>query len=90
MELAPELQQIAKQLIPGTVSEPLYGGQVVLLLNITQAEASYHGGIQGEKKEFTPEERQIARRRLEQMKVRSKLGSFMENLKKTAIIKIML
>ncbi|MDR2352184.1 MAG: SurA N-terminal domain-containing protein [Deltaproteobacteria bacterium] len=90
MELAPELQQIAKQLTPGTVSEPLYGGQVVLLLNVTKADSSNQGGIQSEKKEFTPEERQIARRRLEQMKVRSKLSSFMENLKKTAIIKIML
>ncbi|MDR2405609.1 MAG: SurA N-terminal domain-containing protein [Deltaproteobacteria bacterium] len=91
MELAPELQAIAKKLVPGTVSEPLYGGQVVLLITVipSQKPADSQSG-KGSVQDFTPEQRQSARRQLEQMKVRSKLETFMETLKRTAVIKVTL
>jgi peptidyl-prolyl cis-trans isomerase SurA len=91
-ELQAELQAIAKQLTPGTVSEPLYGGQVVLLINVVPtmapaptADTDPKGG-----KTFTEEQRQTARRHLEQMKIRAKLDTYMETLKKNAVIKTML
>jgi hypothetical protein len=93
-ELAPELQAIARKLTPGTVSDPLNGGTVVLLMTVEPSklpppsEASAGKPAKGKKgSEFTPEQRQEARRRLEQMKVRAKLETFMDDLKKNAVIK---
>jgi peptidyl-prolyl cis-trans isomerase SurA len=88
-ELQPELQAIAKKLAPNVVSEPLYGGQVVLLVTVIPTRArTQEGGVKAG--DYSPEERQAGRRRLEQMKVRAKLESYMEDLKRKAVIKVML
>ncbi|MDR1486438.1 MAG: SurA N-terminal domain-containing protein [Deltaproteobacteria bacterium] len=91
-ELQTQLQQIARTLTPGEVSQPLDGGQVVLLMYIeppagsTPAETA---GSSGEKT-FTPQQYQQARRQLEQIKLREKYTSWLEELKSKATIKILL
>ncbi|MDR2199160.1 MAG: SurA N-terminal domain-containing protein [Deltaproteobacteria bacterium] len=93
-ELQPELQAIARDLAPGKVSQPLYAGQVVLLVSVVPTMAPSPTPKKGEGgesvKEFTPEQRQTARRSLEQMKVRGKMESYLADLKKKAVIKITL
>jgi peptidyl-prolyl cis-trans isomerase SurA len=92
-EMQSQLQTLARSLTPGQVSQPLDGGAVVLLMLIepsTPASSSTPKANSDEKQVFTPEQYQAARRQLEQLKLREKYSSWLEELKSKANIKIML
>jgi peptidyl-prolyl cis-trans isomerase SurA len=93
-ELQPQLQAVARQLTPGQISDPLNGGQAVLLM--TTVAAAPKPRPQPEKKgrdqkeEFTEADRNSARRQLEQIKLRQKFDAWMAELRSKAIIRITL
>lgn len=95
-DLQPELQELARTLVPGTVSEPLNGGEVVLLITIVplRPQATSTGdsssASEGDSQSFTEEQKAAARRQLEQMKLRAKYETWITDLRNTAIIKITL
>jgi peptidyl-prolyl cis-trans isomerase SurA len=99
-DLQPELQQIAKQLTPGRVSDPLNGGEAVLLLTVvqgtpeaqpkTQPPRARGKGKGDEGQTFTAEQRAGARRQIEQMKMRRKYESWIQDLRNGAIIRVTL
>ncbi|MDR1607685.1 MAG: SurA N-terminal domain-containing protein [Deltaproteobacteria bacterium] len=92
-ELQPQLQQVARQLTPGQVSEPLNGGQAVLLITTVAATPSppkepAKKSQKGAADEFSENERASARRQLEQIKLRQKFDAWMADLKKKAVVRI--
>jgi peptidyl-prolyl cis-trans isomerase SurA len=106
-DLQPELQALARDLVPGRVSEPLNGGDAVLLITVVSAtpEASVRPGQQSdnssrrrrrgrrnqeEDTSFTPEQRAGARRTLEEMKMRRRYDTWIEELRSSAVIKVTL
>jgi peptidyl-prolyl cis-trans isomerase SurA len=92
-ELQPQLQAVARSLTPGQVSEPLNGGQAVLLMT-TVAPAPKppreptKKGKGKDQEEFTESERATARRQLEQIKLRQKFDAWLAELKSKAIVRI--
>jgi peptidyl-prolyl cis-trans isomerase SurA len=98
-DLQPELQELAKRLTPGQVSEPLNGGDAVLLITIVSSskktgEDEADSGKRGKKKKpidnYSAEEKQQGRRQLEQLKLRQKYETWINDLKNQAVIKITL
>ncbi|MDR2140968.1 MAG: SurA N-terminal domain-containing protein [Deltaproteobacteria bacterium] len=95
-DLQPQLQAVARQLSPGQVSEPLNGGQAVLLLTTVatkpqpKAPATKGSGKGQDQREFSESERANARRQLEQIKLRQKFEAWMAELKKKAVIRVTL
>jgi peptidyl-prolyl cis-trans isomerase SurA len=95
-DLQPQLRDLARQVAPGQVSPPINGGQAVLLLYIVPPEpakapapdAKKKKRGKGDEKEFSEAERQAARRQLEQIKLRQKFETWLNNLKSRAVIKI--
>ncbi|MDR1394735.1 MAG: SurA N-terminal domain-containing protein [Deltaproteobacteria bacterium] len=93
-ELQPQLQAVARQLTPGQISEPLNGGQAVLLLTTVAAapqsrpEPKSSGSRSQDKTEYSESERNSARRQLEQIKMRQKYTAWMTELKNKAVIRI--
>lgn len=93
-ELVPQLKAVALSMAPGQVSEPLDGGQVVLMLYVdprpdgaSPASASQGGGP-ADLAGFSPQQRDMARRQLEQIKLRKKYETWLTDLKGKANIKI--
>ncbi|MDR1546083.1 MAG: SurA N-terminal domain-containing protein [Deltaproteobacteria bacterium] len=97
-DLHPQLQNVARGLGPGEVSQPLDLGEVVLLMTVEpgQAEPALELATEpatpkkGAKEEFAPAEREAARRQLEQAKMRQKYETWISELKRKANIKISL
>jgi peptidyl-prolyl cis-trans isomerase SurA len=97
-ELAEQLKAVALSMAPGQTSEPLDGGQVVLLLHVdARPSSSPPPQVQenGEKTKpdlgnFSPEQRDMARRQLEQVKLRQRYEIWLNDLKSKANIKITL
>ncbi|MDR1037441.1 MAG: SurA N-terminal domain-containing protein [Deltaproteobacteria bacterium] len=95
-DLQPELQALARKLEPGKVSEPLNGGDAVLLITVvegTPAPAPKSSGRKGRGEEgqsFTVEQRQGARRTLEEMKMRNRYETWIADLRSAAIIRVTL
>jgi peptidyl-prolyl cis-trans isomerase SurA len=96
-ELQPQLKAIALSLAPGQVSEPLDGGQAVLLMYIEPrsgdaqtASGSKSSGSSGDLGNFSPEQKDMARRQLEQIKAMQKYQTWLAELKSKANIKISL
>jgi parvulin-like peptidyl-prolyl isomerase len=97
-ELADQLKAVALSMAPGQTSDPLDGGQVVLLLHIDARPAASpppETTSDGEKpkvdlSQFSPEQRDMARRQLEQIKLRQRYEAWFTDLKAKANIKITL
>jgi peptidyl-prolyl cis-trans isomerase SurA len=93
-DLQPELREMVRQMAPGQISDPLNGGEVVLLITTVpttqRAKPSDNEDTEAGPRTYTPEERAVARRQLEQMKMRSKYESWMTELRSSAVIKISL
>ncbi|MDR0622316.1 MAG: SurA N-terminal domain-containing protein [Deltaproteobacteria bacterium] len=97
-ELAPQLKSVALSLAPGQTSEPLDGGQVVLLVHVDarpSASPPPPQPVDGEKPKpdmgaFSPEQRDMARRQLEQLKLRQRYEVWLNDLKSKANIKVTL
>ncbi|MDR3153570.1 MAG: SurA N-terminal domain-containing protein [Deltaproteobacteria bacterium] len=105
-DLQPELQALARKLVPGKVSEPLNGGDAVLLITVLQgsparpsapsedsAQARRRRGSkkgEPEAQAFTAEQRAGARRQLEQIKMRRKYESWIQELRKNSVVRITL
>ncbi|MDR3204196.1 MAG: SurA N-terminal domain-containing protein [Deltaproteobacteria bacterium] len=93
-ELQPQLQQVANTLTPGRCSQPLDGGQAVLLMYLepTGEKASDDPKPKSKAKpgDFSQEDRLAARRQLEQLKLNQKYEDWINDLKNKANIKIML
>lgn len=98
-ELQPQLKAVALSLAPGQVSEPLDGGQAVLLMYVDPRgdgapsgsggrAASHEGGAS--LGDFSPQQRDMARRQLEQLKAMQKYEQWLAELKGKANIKITL
>jgi peptidyl-prolyl cis-trans isomerase SurA len=95
-DLQPELRELMRRMTPGHISDPLNGGEVVLLVTVvpsapqSQSQPSNSGNDETGPRTFTPEQRANARRQLEQMKIRSKYENWMTELRNSAVIKISL
>jgi peptidyl-prolyl cis-trans isomerase SurA len=95
-ELQPQLKAIALSLAPGQVSESLDGGQAVLLMYIdprTEGVSSGGVGTPGSGAslgDFSPQQKDMARRQLEQHKAMRKYEAWLSDLKAKANIKITL
>ncbi|MDR2368378.1 MAG: SurA N-terminal domain-containing protein [Deltaproteobacteria bacterium] len=98
-ELAEQLKAVALSMAPGQTSEPLDGGQVVLLLHVQARPASSppppSDDSAGDKTKpdmgsFSPEQRDMARRQLEQVKLRQRYEIWLNDLKAKANIKVTL
>jgi peptidyl-prolyl cis-trans isomerase SurA len=97
-ELADQLKAVALSMAPGQTSEPLDGGQVVLLLHVDARPsaspppetAADEGKPKVDLGSFSPEQRDMARRQLEQVKLRQRYEVWLNNLKSKANIKITL
>ncbi|MDR1084108.1 MAG: SurA N-terminal domain-containing protein [Deltaproteobacteria bacterium] len=95
-ELQPQLQAVARQLTPGQVSEPLNGGQAVLLLTTVaaapqpRAASPSRSSKDKDQTEFSESERASARRQLEQIKLRQKYETWITELKAKAVVRISL
>ncbi|MDR1315011.1 MAG: SurA N-terminal domain-containing protein [Deltaproteobacteria bacterium] len=94
-DLQPELQTLARQLQPGKVSDPLNGGDAVLLITVLAGtpQAPKETGRKGAKADgasFTSEQRAGARRTLEEMKMRRRYESWIADLRSAAVIKVTL
>ncbi|MDR2611895.1 MAG: SurA N-terminal domain-containing protein [Deltaproteobacteria bacterium] len=97
-DLQPELQILARQLSPGKVSEPLNGGDTVLLITVIQGSPPVpsaagsaepaDGGAPAES--FSSDQRAGARRQLEQLKIRRRYDSWITDLRNSAVIKVTL
>ncbi|MDR1164835.1 MAG: SurA N-terminal domain-containing protein [Deltaproteobacteria bacterium] len=90
IDLQPELRDLARTLVPGTVSEPLNGGEVVLLITILPAGEAFQSADSDDPQSFTPERRARARRQLEMKKTQAKFETWLEEQKTSAVIKITL
>jgi peptidyl-prolyl cis-trans isomerase SurA len=91
-DLDERLSSLVGQLSPGQVSPPIDRGQDVLLIYIeprpgTQASAPAASKAPGE---YTIQQREMARRQLEQQKARAKFDSWLDDIKSKANIKITL
>jgi peptidyl-prolyl cis-trans isomerase SurA len=96
-ELAPQLKAVAMSMAPGQTSEPLDGGQAVLLLYVEPRGASptptaptSENGSKPDMGSFSPEQRNMARRQLEQIKAQKKYETWLSEIKAKANIKITL
>jgi peptidyl-prolyl cis-trans isomerase SurA len=95
-ELQPQLKAIALSLAPGQVSEPLDGGQAVLLMYIEPRSEGAPGGRAGAPGngaslgDFSPQQKDMARRQLEQLKAMQKYETWLSELKAKANIKVTL
>ncbi|MDR1870317.1 MAG: SurA N-terminal domain-containing protein [Deltaproteobacteria bacterium] len=92
-DLQPQLQAVARQLSPGQISEPLNGGQAVLLITTVASAPKPKPPADAKKKgkdqtEFSASERDSARRQLEQIKLRQKFDAWMKDLRSKAIIRV--
>jgi peptidyl-prolyl cis-trans isomerase SurA len=97
-DLVSELRAVALNMAPGQVSEPLNGGQVVLLLYVeprspdSPSEPARSGGTASKPDlaGFSPEQREMARRQLYELKLRDKYKAWLQDQKSKANIKITL
>ena len=90
-DLDQRLGSLVSQLSPGQCSPPIDRGQDVLLIYIEPRPGAKP--VSTEKmapSDFTPEQREMARRQLEQQKTRSKYDAWLSDIKSKASIKITL
>jgi peptidyl-prolyl cis-trans isomerase SurA len=85
------LGALVRQLAPGQVGPPIDRGQDVLLIYVEpRAGAQAAPAAPRTASDYTPEQREMARRQLEQIKAKPRVDSWLEDLKTKANIRITL
>jgi peptidyl-prolyl cis-trans isomerase SurA len=91
-DLDERLGGLVRQMAPGSVSPPVDRGQDVLLIYIEPRAGASAPSATAKRSpsEYTVQQREAARRQLEQMKARSKFDDWLSDLKSKANIKVTL
>lgn len=93
-KLPPPIQAALATLTPGQASEPLEAGNAIVLLTVVDDGSFNRPGAdsgargKGSADDFSPEQKESARRRLEAYKMQQRYVDWVKDLKRNAIIKV--
>ena len=91
-KLPPPIQAALGNLTPGQATDPLEAGNAVILLTVVgekpAAAPASTSGVKGKSEDFSAEQKESARRRLEAYKMQQRYTDWVKDLKRNAIIKV--
>ena len=92
-KLPPPIQAALANLTPGQPAEPLEAGNAVILLTVVDdgsfnKQPASDSGSKGKSDDFSSEQKESARRRLEAYKMQQRYVEWVKDLKRNAIIKV--